>query len=145
MELAYFLTQQCKDRRMSLRSLSINAGLSPGTVHNIVNNIHRPSMSSLNALADYLNVKREYMWTLAGLLENRDYGTEPPAFSDPQIDFYFSQVEKLPKERKLIILSVIKALIGGWKPENYQVQAASTDVSSASRGQGKFRRRPSHK
>jgi len=115
-ELSEFLTQQCKERRLSFRSLSVNAGLSPGTVHNIVRGKYRPNVSSLNALADYLGIKREYLWQMAGLLEDMDYSTET-TFNDPQVRFHFAQVDKLPKEKRNVILSVIEALIVNLKPQ----------------------------
>jgi DNA-binding XRE family transcriptional regulator len=88
----------------------VKAGLSPGTVHNIVNEKYKPNVSTLNALADYLGVKREYLWQMAGLLEDMDYNTEI-TFSDPQVKFHFAQVDKLPKEKRKVVLSVIEALI----------------------------------
>lgn len=70
------MRQQCQEKRLSLRSLSINSGLSPGTVHNIINRDYQPKLNSLNRLADYLGVRREYLWQLAGLLEDMDYSPE---------------------------------------------------------------------
>jgi len=90
-ELADFLNRCCKERRLSFRRLSVNAGLSPGTVHNVVRGKHKPNVASLNALADYLFVKREYLWQMAGLLEDMDYNTET-IFGDPQVRFHFAQV-----------------------------------------------------
>jgi len=111
MQLADFLIQQCQDRGMSLRSLSLNAKLSPGTVRNIIRGKYRPSVSSLNALADYLGVKREYLWHMAGFLKNMNHSTQSHIFSDPQLEFLCAQVSRLPKEKRKIVISVIKALI----------------------------------
>jgi transcriptional regulator with XRE-family HTH domain len=95
----------------------MNAGLSPGTIHNIVTNKNRPSVFSLNAIADYLGLKREYLWQLAGLFEDMDYSTEI-TFSDPQVKFYFVQVDKLPRKKRTMILSVIEVLIASFKTED---------------------------
>ena len=133
-ELVDFLTKQCKQKKLSHRSLSINAGLSPGTVHNIIRSKYRPNITSLNALADYLDVKREYLWQLAGLLEDMDYSTET-TFSDPQVRFHFAQVDKLPKEKRNVILSVIEALI-------VNLQSAESKVSEPSKGHQKYKSRP---
>lgn len=130
-ELSDFLTQQCQERRLSFRSLSVNAGLSPGTVHNIVNGKFRPNISTLNALADYLGVKREYLWQMAGLLEDMDYSTET-TFSDPQVRFHFAQVDKLPKAKRNLILSVIEALIVNLKSEDIVDPAKATKISEQS-------------
>ena len=138
-ELSEFLTQQCEERRLSFRSLSVNAGLSPGTVHNIVRRKYRPNISSLNALADYLGVKREYLWQMAGLLEDMDYSTET-TFSDPQVRFHFAQVDKLPKEKRNVILSVIEALIVNLKSEDSKAQPR---VSEDARGRRKYKSRSS--
>ena len=129
-ELADFLAQQCEVKGLSFRSLSINAGLSPGTVHNIVNGKFRPNVSSLNALADYLGVKREYLWQMAGLLEDMDYNTET-TFSDPQVRFHFAQVDKLPKEKRNVILSVIEALVVSLKSEDIGKPDGTLQISEA--------------
>jgi transcriptional regulator with XRE-family HTH domain len=121
-ELSKFLIQQCKKRKLSSRKLSINAGLSPGTVHNIIADKNRPSVVSLNAIADYLGFKREYLWQLGGLFEDMDYSTEM-TFSDPQIKYYFVQVDKLPRKRRLLILNVIEALLKSFKAEDEKNQS----------------------
>ena len=109
-ELADFLLQQCKQRGSSVRSLSINAGLSPGTVHNIIKRTYQPTLFSLNRLADYLGVKREYLWYLAGLLEDMDYNEET-TFGDPQLRFHFAQADKLPESARNLIISIVAAII----------------------------------
>ena len=87
----------------------MGAGLSPATVHCIINRTCRPSLSSLNRLADYLEVKREYLWQLAGLVEETyDDKTE---FSDPQLRFHFDRVNKLPKDARNHIINVVDAMI----------------------------------
>jgi lambda repressor-like predicted transcriptional regulator len=141
-ELSEFLTQQCEERGLSFRSLSVNAGLSPGTVHNIVRRKYRPNISSLNALADYLGVKREYLWQMAGLLEDMDYSTET-TFSDPQVRFHFAQVDKLPKEKRNVILSVIEALIVNLKTEDNATQNKAVGVAETSKGRRKYKSRSS--
>ena len=137
-KLSDFLTRQCKEKRLSFRSLAVNAGLSPGTVHNIMKRKYRPTVFSLNALADYLGVKREYLWQLAGLLEDMDYSTET-TFSDPQVRFRFAQVDKLPREKRNLILSVIEALIINLRPEDISPQPK---VSEAARGRRKYKSGP---
>jgi len=109
-ELAEFLLERCKERGLSLRSLSINAGLSPATLHNIVKREYQPTLFSLNRLADYLGVKRQYLWQLAGLLEDMDYG-EGTTLSDPQLRFLFAQADKLPTAARNLIISIISAII----------------------------------
>lgn len=108
-KLAEFLWQQCKERGLSLRGLSINSGLSPGTVHNIIKRQYQPTLFSLNRLADYLGVKREYLWQLAGLLEDMDYD-DKTTFSDPRLRFHFSRVDKLPEAARNLVISIIEAV-----------------------------------
>jgi len=139
-ELADFLTRCCQERGLSYRSLSVKAGLSPSTMHNIIKSKYRPNVSTLNMLADYLGVKREYLWQMAGLLEDMDYSTET-TFSDPQVRFHFAQVDKLPKEKRNVILSVIEALILNLKPEDCKLRARGMNVSEASRGHRKYKPR----
>jgi len=141
-ELSEFLTQYCKERKLSLRSLSVNAGLSPGTVHNIVSGKYRPNVSSLNLLADYIGVKREYLWQLAGILEDMDYSTET-TFSDPQVRFHFAQVDKLPKAKRNVILSVIEALIVNLQTEDSAEQDKAMGVAETSKGRRKYKSRSS--
>ena len=109
-KIAEFLLEQCKEKGLSLRSLSISSGLSPGTVHNIIKREYQPTLFSLNRLADYLGVKREYLWQLAGLLEDMDYDTET-TFGDPQLRFHFARVDKLPRAARGLIIGIIEAII----------------------------------
>ena len=109
-QLGNFLRQQCKERGLSLRSLSINSGLSAGTVHSIIKRNYQPTLFSLNRLADYLGVKREYLWQLAGLLEDMDYDAQT-TFGDPQLRFHFARVDKLPIAARNLIISLIEAVI----------------------------------
>ena len=109
-ELAEFLRQHCKERKLSLRSLSINAGLSPGTVHSIIQRNYQPTLFSLNRLADFLGVRREYLWQLAGLLEDVDYDATT-TFGDPQLRFHFTRVDRMPKKARRLIISIIGAVI----------------------------------
>ena len=109
-ELGDFLLEQCKERKLSLRRLSINSGLSAGTVHSIIKREYQPTVFSLNRLADYLGVKREYLWQLAGLLEDMDYATET-TFGDPQLRFHFARVDKLPRAARGLIISLIESVI----------------------------------
>lgn len=109
-QLSEFLRQQCKQRRLSLRRLSLNSGLSPATVHNIIKRQYQPTLFSLNHLADYLGVRREYLWQLAGLLGDMDYKPET-TFGDPQLRFYFARVDKLPRAARNLIIALIEAVI----------------------------------
>ena len=108
-ELGEFLLEQCKQRGLSLRRLSIKSGLSPATVHNIINRKYQPTLFSLNRLADYLGIKRQYLWQLAGLLEDMDY--DEVRFSDPQLRFHFARVDKLPRAARNLIIGIIEAVI----------------------------------
>lgn len=108
-ELASFLSQQCEERGLSYRRLSINSGLSPATVHGIISRKYQPTLSSLNRVADYLGVKREYLWQLAGLLENMD------SFGDPQLRFLFAQADRLPVAARNLITNVTGTIISHLK------------------------------
>jgi len=105
-ELSGFLLQQCKERGLSLRKLSISSGLSAGTVHNITNRQYQPTVRSLNRLADYLNVRREYLWQLAGLVEDMDYGAEA-GLGDPRLRFQFARVDKLSEATRNLIIKLL--------------------------------------
>ena len=109
-DLADFIHQQCKQRGLSLRRLSINSGLSPATVHNILKREYQPTLFSLNRLADYLGVRRPYLWQMAGLLEDMDYDDET-SFSDPQLKYHFTRVDKLPIAGRKLVISLIEAVI----------------------------------
>lgn len=108
-DLEEFLRRQCKERGLTVRGLSIEAGLSPGTLHHILKRKYQPTVSTLNHLADYLGVKREYLWQLAGLLEDMEYGGT--GIGDPQLRFHFSRVDKLPQEAKTLVINIIEAVI----------------------------------
>ena len=109
-ELAEFLLQRCEEKGLSLRSLSMNAGLSPATVYNVITREYQPTLFTLNRLADYLGVKRPHLWQLAGLLEDMDYNEET-IFSDPRLRFHFAQADKLPESVRNLIISIVAAII----------------------------------
>jgi len=109
-EIGEFIIQQCQEKGLSLRRLSVSSGLSPGTVHNIIKREYQTTLFSLNRLADYLNVKREYLWQLAGLLEDMEYDSETN-FSDPRLRFHFAQADRLPGAARNLVISVIVAII----------------------------------
>ena len=90
---------------MSLRRLSVNAGLSPGTVHSLINREYEPSLYTLNRLADYLGVKRQYLWSLAGLLEDKDYDSEDK-YDDPRISYFYEMISSLPESARDLIIHV---------------------------------------
>ena len=140
-ELADFLNRCCRERRLSFRRLSVNAELSPGTVHNIVKGKHRPNVSSLNALADYLGVKREYLWQMAGLLEDMDYNNET-TFGDPRVRFHFAQIDKLPRNKRNLILSVIETLIVNLIAKDSAIQIEDTILSETQKGHPEYESEP---
>ena len=118
-KLASFLLDQCRQKRLSLRRLSINSGLSPATVHGIINRNYQPTLFSLNRLADYIGVRREYLWYLAGLLDDMDYDAETTFGGDPRLRFYFARLGKLPEAARNLIIRIIEAVIevNGWDSE----------------------------
>ncbi len=108
--LAEFLMEECKRKGLPLRRLSINAGLSASTAYNSAGIKYQPFLFSLNRLADYLGVKRQYLWQLADLLREMDYAGET-TFGDPQLKFYFAQADKLLEAARNLIISVVAAII----------------------------------
>ena len=109
-ELGNFLREQCKEKNLSLRSLSLKSGLSAGTVHNIIKRKYQPTLFSLNRLADYLSVSREYLWQLAGLIEDNDCENETGS-GDPRLDFQFAQIRNLPTPARNLVISIIEAML----------------------------------
>ena len=69
-----------------------------------------PNIFSLNRIADYLGVKRQYLWQLAGLLEDMEY-SEKTTFGDPRLTFQFAQADKLPESEKSFLTNIIKTVI----------------------------------
>lgn len=110
-ELGDFLLQQCKERGLSLRGLSVNAGLGPGTAHNYIARKYQPTLSPLNRLADYLGVKRQYLWQLAGLLDDMEY-SDKTTWSDPRLRFYCAQADKLPEAERTVVVDTLKTIVG---------------------------------
>jgi len=149
--LVDFLCQECKQRQLSPRRLSQNSGLSPATLHNIINRKYQPSVSSLNRLADYLNVKRQYLLQLAGLLDDMDYGTE--TFNDSQRLEARGDVGKDKRIRVVVAVSeetrdgldfirrpgqsydgVIQELIEFWKRQVWETTRVPSSVEIGQRG-----------
>ncbi len=109
-EFADFLTEICKDKCLSLRSLSKNAGLSPGTVHSIINRGHEPSLYSLNQLADYLGVRRQYLWKMAGLLVDED-SDDKSNHPDPRLGYYLDKLNSLPESARELLIHIIDDIV----------------------------------
>jgi lambda repressor-like predicted transcriptional regulator len=109
-ELDEFLLQQCKDKGLSLRSLSIQAGLSPSTLHNIIKRKYQPTVFSLNRLADHLKVKRQYLWQLAGFIDDMRYNDDTE-FGDPRLKFLFARVDKLSETAKTLTIEILESVI----------------------------------
>ena len=108
--LVDFLIRTRKEKGLSFRSLSVKAGLSAGTVHSIVYREYEPSLYSLNRLADYLGVKRQYLWKLAGLLEDKDLDDKSNN-ADPRMSYYFEKLASLPKPARELISHIIGDII----------------------------------
>ena len=121
-KLAEFLKLKCKERGLSLRALSVKAGLSPSTVRNVINRHYEPTIFTLNRLADYLGVRRQYLWFLAGLLEDMDYSTE--GISDPLLKHQFVEADALPEADRSLVVNVLKSLIGELKQRVKQTKPA---------------------
>ena len=109
-KLTDFLQLQCQQRGLSRRRLSLNSGLSAGTVHNIIKREYQPTLFSLNGLADYLGVKREYLWQLAGHLEDMEYDEET-TFRDHQLKLHFTRADRLPQKARMLVISLIEAVL----------------------------------
>ena len=105
-----FLTRTCKKNGLSFRGLSVKAGLSAGTVHSIIYREYEPSLYSLNRLADYLGVKRQYLWKLAGLLEDNDLDDKSNN-TDPRINYYCEKLTSLPEPARELIIRIIGDII----------------------------------
>jgi len=95
---------------LSLRGLSIKAGLSAATVRNILKREYQPTLTSLNQLADYLGVRRQYLWYLAGLIGDIEFGLEAD-ITDDRLELLFEQVNKLPVPARTLMINLIETII----------------------------------
>jgi lambda repressor-like predicted transcriptional regulator len=109
-ELVDFLLEQCRERGLSVRKLSLNAGLSPATIHNIIHRKYEPKVNTLNRIADYLGVDREFLWKLAGLTGGETSSLEA-TIDDPRVRLRLEQISRLPKDVRDRLFSVIDVLI----------------------------------
>jgi len=138
-KLVDFLQQVCRERGCSIRRLSVNSGLSSATVHNIIYKEHQPDLSSLNRLADYLGVKREYLWQLAGLLEGMDREAET-TFSDKQTRVTIDVVQETKDGLDFIrrpgqtYNGVIQELMELWKRQVWETTRVPSPVEIGQRG-----------
>jgi lambda repressor-like predicted transcriptional regulator len=104
-QLQKFLLEMCKSKGLSLRRLSINSGLSPGTVYSIINRKYQPTLYSLNHLADYLGITREHIWQLAGLVEGGSIG------GDTRMDSLIFRVQRLPEDARNHVVICIEQIL----------------------------------
>ncbi|HEY90582.1 MAG TPA: helix-turn-helix domain-containing protein [Dehalococcoidia bacterium] len=138
-ELDDYLREECRKRGLSLRGLSIKAGLSAATVRNILKREYHPTLTSLNQLADYLGVRRQYLWYLAGLLEDIDFGLEAD-ITDGRLKLLFDRVNKLPFPARSLIIKLIETTLtfvqaGG---ENLVPQTRAEQYPYTSEEEGPF-------
>lgn len=101
-ELANFLRQESRRKGISIRRLSVDSGLSPAAVQQILKR-GRATLPSLNKLADYLGVKRQYLWQMAGLLESAETD-----FTDARLRSQFARVDKLPDSGRALVIRLIE-------------------------------------
>jgi len=104
-QLQKYLLEMCKSRGLSLRRLSINSGLSPGTVYSIINRKYQPTLYSLNRLADYLGITREHMWQLAGLVEGGSIE------GDMRMNSLLFRVQGLPEDARDHVVICIEQIL----------------------------------
>jgi len=109
-DLGKFLRVQCKEKNISLRSLSIQSGLSPATVHNIIQRKYQPTLFSLNRLADYLGFNRTYLWQLAGLIDGTD-GDNDTSSDGLRLDYQFRQIAKLPPPSRNLVINIVETVL----------------------------------
>jgi lambda repressor-like predicted transcriptional regulator len=121
-KLTNYLVKICKEQGLSFRSLSLKAGLSPGTVHSIVFREYEPSIYSLNQLADYLGVERQHLWKLAGLIKDDMNGNSRN--QDPRLNYYYDKFVTLPEHAQEMIIRIISDII------DYHVNTHTTKKSS---------------
>jgi len=105
-QLHQFLLEACKSKGLSLRRLSLNSGLSPGTVYSIINRKYQPTLYSLNLLADYLGIKREYIWRLAGLL--KEVGSIE---GDARMQSLLARIQGLPEDVRDRVVICIEQIL----------------------------------
>ena len=105
-QLREFLLKTCKSKGLSLRRLSLESGLSPGTVYSIINRKYQPTLYSLNRLADYLGAKREYLWQLAGLIE--DFAVVP---GDTRLKSQLTRAQEMPEDARDLLSGVIEQIL----------------------------------
>ena len=98
-KLGDYLRKECQKRGLSQRALSINSGLSPGTVHNIIQVKYQPTLVSINCIADYLKVDRAYLWKLAGLIDDSEDLTDPGS-CDPALKSHIERISRLPEDAR---------------------------------------------
>ena len=116
-KLGDYLRKACKKRGLSQRALSINSGLSPGTVHNIIHNKYQPTLLSLNCIADYLKVDRTYIWKLAGLINDLGNSLDPTAY-DPALKSHLERICELPEEAREQIFNVCDTLLSFFEKDS---------------------------
>jgi hypothetical protein len=76
-------------------------------------------------LGAYLGVRSEYLWQLAGLLDDMDYGPDVP-LTDPRLKFYFAKVDRLPENAKNLIINILKSVADYFQPPDNE-KTPSTD------------------
>ena len=128
-----FLRKECKKRGLSQRALSINSGLSPGTVHNIIQRKYQPTLLSLNCIADYLEIDRAFLWRLAGLIKESDASVECDTPDDPTIKMHIERLSRLPEDAREQIFSLCDTLLSFFEREQKTPVAAHVKATETGR------------
>ena len=115
--LGDYLRKECHKRGLSQRALSINSGLSPGTVHNIIQDKYQPTLVSINCIADYLKVDRAYLWKLAGLIDESENLSDPGSY-DPAFKSHIERISRLPEEAREQLFNICDTMLNFFEKES---------------------------
>lgn len=75
-DLGTFIRDQRRSARLSLRKLSERAGISNPYLSQIERGLRKPSAEILQAIARGLRISAETLYVRAGILDERDAGTD---------------------------------------------------------------------
>lgn len=99
------------DKEYTIAKVATNSGVSVSTINGYISGDRYPSVTTLVAIADYLNCNTDFLLGRTFNPENMDNVSSP----NPNIDEILYRVKRLPVHKIELVLAYVKGLLDGDK------------------------------
>jgi transcriptional regulator with XRE-family HTH domain len=109
--LAQWLKEQLRARNLTQQAAAVHAGVSGGTLSDILNKDHIPRLDILFRLADYFDTPREYLVRLAARMPLEDSQPVDTGQEDILAEELLAEFRKIPDEWKPEVLAQMRIFV----------------------------------